>query len=105
MMHATIRRYESVDQNGTDELKRKINETLIPQLSKLPGFNGYWVIETDKDVFTSFSLFGTPAEAQESSRIAANWVRDEKLERTLPNPPVVTGGEVIAHKSNGMVRA
>jgi hypothetical protein len=32
-------------------------------------------------------------------------VRDEKLERTLPNPPVVTGGEVIAHKSNGMVRA
>jgi hypothetical protein len=105
MMHATIRRYESVDQKGTDELKRKINETLIPQLSQLPGFSGYYVIESDKDVFTSIGLFGTPAEADESSRVAANWVRDEQLERTLPNPPVVTNGEVIAHKTNGMVRA
>jgi hypothetical protein len=105
MLHATIRRYESVDQNGTDELKRKINETLIPQLSKLPGFNGYWVIETDKDVFTSFSLFSTPAEAEESSRVAATWVLEQKLEQTLPVAPVITGGEVIAHKTNGMVRA
>jgi hypothetical protein len=104
-MHATIRRYDSVDQKGTDELKRKINETLIPKLSQLPGFNGYYVIESDKDVFTSFTLFGTPAQADESSRVAANWVREEKLELTLPNAPVVTDGEVIAHKSNGMVRA
>ena len=104
-MHATIRRYDSVDQKGTDELKRKINETLIPKLSQLPGFNGYYVIESDNDVFTSFSLFGTPAEADESSRVAATWVREEQLELTLPNPPKVTGGEVIAHKTNGMVRA
>jgi hypothetical protein len=104
-MHATIRRYDSVDQKGTDELKRKINETLIPKLSQLPGFNGYYVIESDKDVFTSFTLFGTPAQADESSRVAANWVREEKLELTLPNAPVVTDGEVIAHKTNGMVRA
>jgi hypothetical protein len=104
-MHATIRRYDSVDQKGTDELKRKINETLIPKLSQLPGFNGYYVIESGNDVFTSFSLFGTPAEADESSRVAATWVREQKLEQTLPIAPVITGGEVIAHKSNGMVRA
>jgi hypothetical protein len=104
-MHATIRRYEGVDQKGTDELKRKVNETLIPKLSQLPGFNGYYVIESDSDVFTSLSLFGTPAEAGESDRIAANWVREAKLELTLPNPPKVTSGEVVAHKTNGMVRA
>jgi hypothetical protein len=104
-MHATIRRYDGVDQKGTDVLKRKINETLIPKLSQLPGFNGYYVIESDKDVFTSFSFFGTPAEAGESDRVADGWVREQKLELTLPNPPKVTGGEVIAHKTNGMVRA
>ena len=104
-MHATIRRYDSVDEKGTDELKRKINETLIPKLSQLPGFNGYYVIESGNDVFTSFSLFGTPAEADESSRVAATWVRDEKLETALPNPPKITGGEVIVHKTNGLVRA
>jgi hypothetical protein len=105
MMHATIRRYDGVDQNRTDDLKRKINETLIPKLSKLPGFNGYYVIESDNDVFTSFSLFGTSAEAGESNRVAESWVREQQLELTLPNAPKVTTGEVIAHKSNGMVRA
>jgi hypothetical protein len=32
-------------------------------------------------------------------------VRDEKLERILQNPPKVTDGEVIVHKTNGAVRA
>jgi hypothetical protein len=104
-MHATVRRYEGVDQNRTGELKQKISEMLIPKLSKLPGFGGYYVIQSDNGIFTSVGLFGTSAEADESSRVAANWVREEKLEAMLPNPPTVTGGEVIAFKSNGAVKA
>jgi len=104
-MHATIRRYEGVAQNGTEELKRKVNESLMPKLSKLPGFGGYYVIESGNGVFTSFNLFGTSAQADESTRVAADWVRDEKLELTLPNAPKITGGEVFAHKTNGMVQA
>jgi hypothetical protein len=105
MLHATVRRYEGVDQKNTDELKRKINETLIPKLSKLPGFSGYYVIESGNGVFTSINLFGTSAEANESTRVAADWVREEKLEQTLPNPPMVTFGEVFAHKTNGLIAA
>lgn len=101
-MHATVRRYEGVDQNGTDELKRKINETLIPKMSKLPGFGGYYVIESGDGALTSISLFSTSAEADESTRVAANWVREEELEAMLPNPPKVTGGVVFAHKTNGI---
>ena len=37
-MHATVRRYEGVDQGRTDELVKKVDETLLPSLSKLPGF-------------------------------------------------------------------
>jgi hypothetical protein len=36
-MHATVRRYEGVDQNRTDELTKKVGESLMPRLSKLPG--------------------------------------------------------------------
>ena len=36
-MFATIRRYDGVDQNRTVELTRKVNETLVPKLNKLPG--------------------------------------------------------------------
>jgi hypothetical protein len=105
MLHATVRRYEGVDQNRTDELKRKASETLIPKLSKLPGFGGYYLVESKDGVFTSFGLFGSAAEAEESGRVAADWVREEKLETALPNPPMIVGGEVIAHKTNGIVQA
>ena len=105
MLHATVRRYEGVDESRTDELTRKINETLIPKLSKLPGFSSYYVIESDKGVFTSLGLFDNSAQADESTRVAAEWVRDEKLETTLPNPPMVLSGKVVAQKTNGIARA
>ena len=104
-MHATVRRYEGVDQSRTDELAKKVDETLLPRLSKLPGFEGYYLIEAGNGVMSSIGLFDTSAHADESTRIAATWVREEKLETALPNPPKVTGGEVIVHKSNGLVRA
>jgi hypothetical protein len=103
-MHATVKRYEGVDQSRTDELTKKVDETLLPRLSKLPGFEGYYLIEAGNGVMSSIGLFETSAQADESTRVAANWVREEKLETALPNPPTITDGEVIVHK-NGFVRA
>ncbi len=101
-MHATIRRYESVDQNRETELTKKVNESLMPRLSKLPGFGGYYLIEAKDGVMTSVNLFDTSAHAEESTRVSAEWIRDEKLESALPNPPKVTLGEVVAFKTNGV---
>jgi hypothetical protein len=39
-MYATIRRYEAIDKSRTTELAKKVGETLVPRLSKLPGFGG-----------------------------------------------------------------
>ena len=103
-MHATVRRYEGVDQSRTDELIKRVDETLLPRLSNLPGFEGYYLIEAGNGVMSSIGLFDTSAQADESTRVAANWVREEKLETALPNPPKITDGEVIVHK-NGFVRA
>ena len=83
-MHATIRRYEGVDQNRTDELTTKVNESLAPKLSKLPGFAGYYLIETGNGIMSSLSLFENVEQAEESTRVAATWVRDEKLETRVP---------------------
>jgi hypothetical protein len=103
-MHITVRRYEGVDKSRTDELTKKVDESLMPRLSKLPGFEGYYLIEAGNGVMSSIDLFETSAQADESTRIAATWVREEKLETALPNPPKITDGEVIVHK-NGFVRA
>jgi hypothetical protein len=95
-MHATIRRYEGVDQTRTDELTGKINETFVPKLSKLPGFKGYYLLEGDNGVLSSLGLFETAEQADESTTLAATWVRDEKLESAFPNPPKITSGKIVA---------
>jgi hypothetical protein len=102
-MHATIRRYEAIDQSRTSELVQKAETTLLPRLSELPGFNGYYLIEAGNGVFSSVGLFDTAAHAEESTRVASTWVHDEKFEKALPNPPKITGGKVVVHKTRDLV--
>jgi hypothetical protein len=100
-MHVTIRRYEGVDQNRETELAEKVNSSLLPQLNKLPGFSGYYLIEAKDGIMTSINLFDTSEHADESNRVSSEWIRDDKLEGALPSPPKITLGEVVAFKMNG----
>ena len=104
-MFATIRRYESIDQARASELVKKADETLLPSLTELPGFSGYSLIEAGDGVVSSISFFDTSAHADQSTRVASNWVREQKLESALPNPPKITSGEVVVHKTSELVQA
>jgi hypothetical protein len=104
-MFATIRRYDAVDQARTSELVKQANDTLIPGLEKVDGFSGYYLIEAGNGVLSSIGFFDTAEHADLSSHIAADWVREHKLETALPNPPKVTTGEVVAHKTLELVQA
>jgi hypothetical protein len=103
-MFATIRRYDGVDESRTDELTRKVNESLVPKLSELPGFAGYYLIEAGGGVFSSLGLFETREQGAQSSNVVATWIRDENLETLIPNAPKITTGEVVAH-GNGIPAA
>jgi hypothetical protein len=104
-MFATIRRYEAIDQARTSELVKKADETLLPSLSELPGFNGYYLIDTGNGVMSSIGFFDTKEQADESTRLASNWVSEHKLDTALPNPPKITSGEVVVHKTRELVQA
>ena len=104
-MFATIRRYEAVDQGRIDELVKKTDESLAPILSDLPGFSGYYLIEAGNGVFSSIGFFDTSAHADQSNLVASDWVREQKLETALPNPPKVTSGEVVVQKTGELVQA
>ena len=96
-MHATIRRYEGVDATRINELVGKVNETLVPQLRELPGFSGYYLIETGDGVLSSFGLFETSEQADESKKLVTKWINDENFVGALPNAPKITSGKVVAH--------
>ena len=104
-MYCTIRRYEAIDQTLASELVKKVDDTLLPRLSKLPGFGGYHLIDAGNGVMSSVGFFETSAQADESTRVASNWVREEKLEMALPNPPKITSGEVVVQKTAELVQA
>ena len=96
-MYATIRRYEGVDTARTSEVTSKVNETLVPQLSELPGFAGYYLIEAGNGVLSSFGLFETREQADESTKLVAKWITDENFNKAIPNAPMITSGKVVAH--------
>lgn len=73
-MYATVRRYEGIDESRSEELARRIGESLMPRLGELPGFGGYYPIEAGEGVLTSVGLFDTAEQAHESTRVAARWI-------------------------------
>jgi hypothetical protein len=85
-MYAMVRRYEGIDMVRSEQR---------PALQETLGFSGYYLIAAG-GVLTSVGLFESAAQAEESARVAGQWVRDAKLEFALPNPPAITAGPVIA---------
>jgi hypothetical protein len=100
-MHATIRRYEGVDTTRMSDVVGKVNTTLVPQLKELPGFSGYYLIEAGNGILSSFGLFETREQADESKTLVTKWISDENFTAAIPNPPKITSGKVVA-QSNGV---
>jgi hypothetical protein len=97
-MHLAIRRYE-VDPASMDEIVRHVNEGFIPLIKDAQGFLAYYALDTGEGVLASVSVFESREGAEESIRMAADYI-SEHLASLLPNPPEVTAGEVRAHELN-----
>jgi hypothetical protein len=96
-MHATIRRYEGVDVTRMNEVVGKINETLLPRLRELSGFAGYYLLEAGNGIVSSFSLFESPEQTEESTKLFSKWISDENFTSVIPNAPKITSGKVVVH--------
>lgn len=96
-MHATIRRYEGVNVSRTDEIVGGVSETLIPRLRELDGFSGYYLIQAGDGLLSSLTLFETPEQVDESTKLVEKWIADENFATAIPNAPKITSGKVVAH--------
>ncbi|MEU6533928.1 MULTISPECIES: hypothetical protein [Streptomyces] len=93
-MYAVVRRYEGVTDPA--EAGRRVKEEFVPLLRQVPGFVAYYWVDASDGVMLSTGVFEDRAGAEESTRRAGDFVR-ERLAELLPQPPLVTAGEVVAH--------
>ena len=94
-MYASIRRYKAT---SVDELRRRVEEGFVPLISQEAGFIAYYVVDAGDQVVASVSLFETQAGADESNRLAADWVR-QNVAPLVTGGPEITAGEVIVQKA------
>jgi hypothetical protein len=97
-MHVAIRRYQ-VDPGSVSEITRHVNEGFIPIIKDVEGFLAYYVVNAGAGEVATVSVFEDQAGAEESIRVAADWVR-QNLAALLPNPPEIISGEVETHELN-----
>ncbi len=96
-MYVTVRRYEGV--TDPSEVTRLVEEGFIPIISEMPGFVAYYWVDAGDGVMISTSVF-EHKEAEEQSNWRAGQFTAQHLASLLPNPPQITAGELVAHKSS-----
>ena len=94
-MYAVVRRYQS-DPGSVDEVARRVNEGFAPIISQSQGFVAYYLLDVGEGAVASISVFQDHHTANESTRLAAEWVKGN-LAALVEGPPQITAGEVIAH--------
>jgi len=92
-MYAAVRRYEGIKDDS--EAGRLVGESFVPLLEGVPGFVAYYWIDAGDGTMASLSVFDDKAGADESVKLAHQWI-DDNAPGLFPNPPRVTEGEVVA---------
>ena len=73
-MFATIRRYDAIDQDHVADLAKKVDETLVPILSELPGFSAYYLLDAGNGIMTrsaSSTRLSTPTSPPTSPQLGS----------------------------------
>jgi hypothetical protein len=97
-MHAVIRRHQ-VAPGSVDEIMRHIDQGFIPLIKDAQGFLAYYALKAGDGQIATVSVFEDQAGAEESTKMAGDYVKDN-LASLMPNPPETTAGEVSTHELN-----
>ena len=92
-MFAVVRLYKM---KSTDEVGKVVETTrsgFVPIVSKAPGYIAYTMAVAAERELVTIGFFADRAGAEESTRLAADWVRDN-LAWSVEGPPKVASGEV-----------
>ena len=94
-MFAVIRRYNT-HEGTAEKIVQRVREGFVPLISGLPGFVSYNVVRAADGSLLSTSVFESRQAAEDSNRLASDWVHDN-LASLIRTAPVILSGEVMVH--------
>ncbi len=93
-MFAVIRHYHFNPKDGA-EIDRQIREEFVPIVKNAKGFVRYYWLDTGEGA--SVSVFKDKAGADESVRLAADYVKEHLSKQLLTQKPEIIEGPIKAH--------
>ncbi len=91
-MYISIRRYTTT---SVKELTTRVQQGFVPIMRHAPGYIAYYAIDAGAGFVASISIFETQAQADESMRMAGDWV-NQAMAELVAGPPEITAGPVVA---------
>jgi hypothetical protein len=89
-MHVTMRYYAG-NTELADQLAER-SEEIQAVIKPVPGFRNYYLVKLD-DATVSITVCDDEAGTAESTRVAADWIR-ENMPDLASSPPMVSSGTV-----------
>ena len=94
-MYAAMRRY-NVNEGTVGQIVERVNADFLPRLRQAPGFVSYFLLDAGDGTIASVSVFDDKRGAEESSRMASEWVR-QNISHLVKSAPVILSGEIKVH--------
>lgn len=95
-MYTAIRRYK-VKAGSAEVIAQRAQEGFVPLISSLPGFVAYYGMIDENNTAVTVSIFTDQAGEEESTRRAAEWVK-QNLAQYVESAPEIVAGKVAWHK-------
>ncbi len=97
-MFAAIRYYRA-EPGSIDEVAKRVREGFVPLIRETAGFVSYFVLApADREgAIVSVSVFEDQESAEESNRMAEDWVGQNLSELVVT--PEFAAGQIVVYKS------
>jgi hypothetical protein len=104
-MFATIRKYTPkpslMTKSNVDQLRKQLHDDFLPIAQKIDGFRGYYAVNVGGKQLVTINIFETQKGGAESTRRAAEFIKQNPLPFDIGQPEV-SEGEIITHAEAGV---
>ncbi len=95
-MYTVVRLYK-IKAGSYDQLVASAQNGFLDILSSVPGFVGYYMVNTGKDSVMTISLFESQEGAYASTTAAARWIKANIADLVEMPPTVIAGDAALYH--------